>query len=206
MGETDGDDELMFRFQRDHDYMAFEELFSRHKDVLLRFLARLLGDIATAHDASQQTWLKVIEVARRQDYLAQTDARFRTWLLTLARNHVIDEYQRKFAVTRTVALTDELRERSMNGPNAGQQAAPDPLDDANRQQIAQRLTDAIQLLPLEQREVIALWIAEVEPAVIAEITGAPRDTVLSRKKYALAKLRNALGDLMMEGDHVRRSS
>jgi RNA polymerase sigma-70 factor (ECF subfamily) len=206
MGDADGDDELMFRFQRDHDYTAFEELFSRHKDVLLRFLARLLGDIATAHDASQQTWLKVIEVARRQDYLAQSDARFRTWLLTLARNHAIDEYQRKFAATRTVALTDELRERSLNGPNAGQQAAPDPLDDANRQQIAQRLTDAIQLLPLEQREVIALWIAEVEPATIAEITGAPRDTVLSRKKYALAKLRSALSDLLMEDDHVRRSS
>jgi RNA polymerase sigma-70 factor (ECF subfamily) len=206
MGVADGDDELMFRFQRDHDYTAFEELFSRHKDVLLRFLARLLGDIATAHDASQQTWLKVIEVAGRQDYHAQSDARFRTWLLTLARNHVIDEYQRKFAASRTVALTDELRERSLNGPNAGQQAAPDPLDDANRQQIAQRLAAAIRALPLEQREVIALWIAEVEPAAIAEITGAPRDTVLSRKKYALAKLRSALSDLLMEGDHVRRSS
>jgi len=206
MGVADSDDELMFRFQRDHDYTAFEELFSRHKDVLLRFLARLLGDIATAHDASQQTWLKVIEVARRQDYLAQSDARFRTWLLTLARNHAIDEYQRKFAASRTISLTDELREKSLNGPIAGQQAPIDPLDDANRQQIAQRLSDAIQNLPLEQREVIALWIAEVEPAAIAEITGAPRDTVLSRKKYALAKLRGALGDLLMEGDHVRRSS
>ena len=159
MGDVDGDDELMFRFQRDHDYTAFEELFSRHKDVLLRFLARLLGDIATAHDASQQTWLKVIEVARRQDYLAQRDARFRTWLLTLARNHAIDEYQRKFAATRTVALTDELRERSLNGPIAGQQASPDPLDDTHRLQIAERLATAIQALPLEQREVIALWIA-----------------------------------------------
>jgi RNA polymerase sigma-70 factor, ECF subfamily len=206
MGDADGDDELMFRFQRDHDYTAFEELFGRHKDVLLRFLARLLGDLATAHDASQQTWLKVIEVARRQDYLAQPDARFRTWLLTLARNHAIDEYQRKFAATRTVALTDELRERSLNGPIAGQQAPPDPLDDTHRQQIAERLATAIQALPLEQREVIALWIAEVEPAVIAEITGAPRDTVLSRKKYALAKLRSALSDLLVEGDHVRRSS
>ena len=206
MGVADGDDELMFRFQRDHDYQAFEELFGRHKDVLLRFLARLLGDIATAHDASQQTWLKVIEVARRQDYLAQPDARFRTWLLTLARNHAIDEYQRKFAVSRTIALTDEIRERSLNGPIAGQQAPADPLDDANREQIAGRLAAAIQALPLEQREVIALWIAEVEPAAIAEITGAPRDTVLSRKKYALAKLRSALSDLLMEGDHVRRSS
>jgi RNA polymerase sigma-70 factor (ECF subfamily) len=206
MGVADGDDELMFRFQRDHDYQAFEELFGRHKDVLLRFLARLLGDIATAHDASQQTWLKVIEVARRQDYLAQPDARFRTWLLTLARNHAIDEYQRKFAASRTIALTDEIRERSLNGPIAGQQAPADPLDDANREQIAGRLAAAIQALPLEQREVIALWIAEVEPAAIAEITGAPRDTVLSRKKYALAKLRSALSDLLMEGDHVRRSS
>lgn len=206
MGVVDGDDELMFRFQRDHDYQAFEELFGRHKDVLLRFLARLLGDLAAAHDASQQTWLKVIEVARRKDYLAQPDARFRTWLLTLARNHAIDEYQRKFASSRTIALTDEIRERSLNGPGAGQQAPPDPLDDANRQQIAQRLSDAIQDLPIEQREVIALWIAEVEPAAIAEITGAPRDTVLSRKKYALAKLRSALSDLLMEGDDVRRSS
>lgn len=205
MGVADGDDELMFRFQRDHDYTAFEELFGRHKDVLLRFLARLLGDLAAAHDASQQTWLKVIEVARRQDYLAQTDARFRTWLLTLARNHAIDEYQRKFAATRTVALTDELREKSLHGPTAGQ-APPDPLDDTHRQQVAERLATAIQALPLEQREVIALWIAEVEPAAIAEITGAPRDTVLSRKKYALAKLRSALSDLLMEGDHVRRSS
>lgn len=205
MGVADGDDELMFRFQRDHDYTAFEELFGRHKDVLLRFLARLLGDIAAAHDASQQTWLKVIEVARRQDYLAQPDARFRTWLLTLARNHAIDEYQRKFAATRTVALTDEMRERSLNGPTAGQ-GSPDPLDDTHRQQIAERLATAIRALPLEQREVIALWIAEVDPAAIAEITGAPRDTVLSRKKYALAKLRSALSDLLMEGDHVRRSS
>jgi RNA polymerase sigma-70 factor (ECF subfamily) len=205
MGEADGDDELMFRFQRDHDYMAFEELFGRHKDVLLRFLARLLGDVATAHDASQQTWLKVIEVAQRRDYLAQPDARFRTWLLTLARNHAIDEYQRKFAATRTVALTDEMREKSLGGPTAGQQP-PDPVDDTHRQQIAERLADAIQNLPLEQREVIALWIAEVDPAAIAEITGAPRDTVLSRKKYALAKLRGALSDLLLEGDHVRRSS
>jgi RNA polymerase sigma-70 factor (ECF subfamily) len=206
MGVADSDDELMFRFQRDHDYSAFEELFGRHKDVLLRFLARLLGDITAAHDASQQTWLKVIEVARRQDYLAQTDARFRTWLLTLARNHAIDEYQRKFAASRTISLTDELREKSLNGPIAGQQAPIDPLDDANRLQISRRLSDAIQDLPLEQREVIALWIAEVEPATIAEITGAPRDTVLSRKKYALAKLRGALSDLQLEGDHVRRSS
>lgn len=205
MGEADGDDELMFRFQRDHDYTAFEELFGRHKDVLLRFLARLLGDIAAAHDASQQTWLKVIEVARRQDYLAQPEARFRTWLLTMARNHAIDEYQRKFAATRTVALTDELRESSRDGPISGQ-APPDPLDDTHRQQVAQRLADAIRTLPVEQREVIALWIAEVEPAAIAEITGAPRDTVLSRKKYALAKLRSALSDLLTEGDHARRSS
>jgi RNA polymerase sigma-70 factor (ECF subfamily) len=206
MGATDGDDELMFRFQRDHDYPAFEELFERHKDVLLRFLARLLGDLAAAHDVSQQTWLKVIEVARRQGYRAQPEARFRTWLLTLARNHVIDEYQRKFAATRTVALNEELRENSQHGPMAGQQAAPDPLDDAHRVQIAKRLYEAIRALPLEQREVIALWAIEIEPAAIAVITGAPRETVLSRKKYALAKLRSALSDLLMEAEYDRRSS
>jgi RNA polymerase sigma-70 factor, ECF subfamily len=62
--DTAEDDALMSRFQRDRDLTAFEKVFARHKTPLLRFLLRLVDRRALAEDASQQTWLKVIEVAR----------------------------------------------------------------------------------------------------------------------------------------------
>ena len=58
------DHELMLSFQQEGDLAAFEELFRRHKDMLLRFLIRLSANHAIAEDVSQQAWLKAIDVAR----------------------------------------------------------------------------------------------------------------------------------------------
>lgn len=192
---TAEDDALMSRFQRDRDLAAFEKLFARHKDPLLRFLLRLVASRAQAEDASQQTWLKVIEVARNGSY-RPGGAAFRTWLFTLARNHVIDEHRRKFASARTVSLPEGVGEELLEQSISRDPAARDPADQASHKQMAERLVSAMTQLPFEQREVIALWAAGIEPTEIAIITQAPRETVLSRKKYALAKLRAALGDVL----------
>jgi RNA polymerase sigma-70 factor (ECF subfamily) len=183
----DADDaELMLAFQTERDYGAFEALFYRHKDMLLRFLARLSGNIAIAEDVSQQTWLKVIDVARRGAYARRPDVAFRTWLCTLARNHFVDEFQRKFAVARTQPLPDDLENLPAD--------LEDPLDGLDRCEQAKRVDAALRQLPFEQREVIALWAADVGLDTIAAMIGAPRDTILSRRKYALAKLRRALAE------------
>jgi RNA polymerase sigma factor (sigma-70 family) len=178
------DAELMLAFQTERDYGAFEALFCRHKDMLLRFLARLSGNPAIAEDVSQQTWLKVIDVARRGGYARRPDVAFRTWLCTLARNYFVDEFQRKFAVARTQPLPDDFE----NSPGDG----ADPLEALDRCEQAKRVDAALRQLPFEQREVIALWAADVGVDTIAAMIGAPRDTILSRRKYALAKLRHAL--------------
>jgi RNA polymerase sigma-70 factor, ECF subfamily len=178
------DAELMLAFQVERDYGAFEALFHRHKDMLLRFLARLSGNPAIAEDVSQQTWLKVIDVARRGAYTRRPDVAFRTWLCTLARNHFVDEFQRKFVVSRADPLPDDFD----NLPDSG----ADPLEALDRREMARRVDAALRQLPFEQREVIALWAADVGIDAIAAMVGAPRDTILSRRKYALAKLRLAL--------------
>jgi hypothetical protein len=54
---------------------------------------------------------------------------------------------------------------------------------------------AILQLPREQQEVIALWAAGIDPASIAATARAPRETVFSRRKYAIAKLRSSLRDI-----------
>jgi RNA polymerase sigma-70 factor (ECF subfamily) len=178
------DEELMHRFQRDLDYSAFEQLFRRQHGDLRRFLAKLLRNRAAADDASQQAWLKVIEVAHAGSYLARPGSAFRAWLFTVARNLAIDQYQRKFAAVRTVPLKDDW--------DADLLAAEDPAESTSREQMAERLNAAVLQLPCEQRQVVALWAAGTDPASIATMVHAPRETVFSRKKYAIAKLRVAL--------------
>lgn len=183
------DAELMLRFQRAHDYGAFERLFVRHKDGLLRFLMRLAGEPAVAEDASQHTWLKVIDVARQGAFEARSGVTFRTWLFTLARNHFIDEYQRKAVNARRVSLAAEPAEDA--SPHLP--APPNPVDVLHEKQLSEQLNQALRRLPFEQREVIALWASGMDLETMVMVIGAPRDTILSRKKYALTKLRVAMG-------------
>jgi DNA-directed RNA polymerase specialized sigma24 family protein len=67
--------------------------------------------------------------------------------------------------------------------------APDPATPLEERQRNARLYKALRRLPLEQRQVVVLWADGMRIGAIAALTAAPRDTVLSRKKYALAKLR-----------------
>ena len=66
---------------------------------------------------------------------------------------------------------------------------PDPAEPLDERQRTARLRKALQRLPFEQRQVVALWADGMRIGAIAALTAAPRDTVLSRKKYALAQLR-----------------
>ena len=69
------------------------------------------------------------------------------------------------------------------------------LTDAGRRQEAARLLAALAGLPAEQREIIVLREEEnLTLEQIAAIQGVGRETVKSRLRYALAKLREVLGD------------
>jgi RNA polymerase sigma-70 factor (ECF subfamily) len=179
------DAELMLRFQHDGDRTALARLVERNGGALLRFLIRLSRNRAIAEDVAQQTWLKVIDVARHGSFVAASGVAFRTWLCTLARNHFIDEYQRKFAAARSVPLPVDLCAALAEA----HRVVPDPAEPLDERQRTARLRKALLRLPFEQRQVVALWADGMRIGAIAALTAAPRDTVLSRKKYALAKLR-----------------
>jgi DNA-directed RNA polymerase specialized sigma24 family protein len=51
---------------------------------------------------------------------------------------------------------------------------------------------AVSRLPAEQRKVIGLWSGGASIRDMASACRAPRDTVLSRKKYAVARLRTLI--------------
>jgi len=178
--ERDAADETLMLRYRDGDVHAFERLYARHKGPLYRYLLRQCGEPAAA-ELFQEVWLKVIRA--RANYTVQ--AKFTTWLYRLAHNRVIDHYR---ANART-ALVDTIEWDALP---AGDHTQPDRQADC--QQQLERLLTLLDELPAVQREAFLLHEeAGLSLQAIAEVTGANRETVKSRLRYAVAKLRRGLG-------------
>ncbi len=189
------DEALVLRYQRG-DLAAFELLVDRHRAGVLRFLARFLQDRTRAEDLAQECWLRFIGAAPRW----KPQARFRTWLLAVARNLAADE-ARRMAHRRSSPLDDPPdRAVELLAPGRSpEEAAFDLL-------IQPVLRAAIAGLPAEQREVFLLREYEGVPfAEIAEITGAPVPTVKSRMRYALEALRARRASLGIAAEGAPRA-
>lgn len=160
------------------DAAAFEPLYRRHKDALYRYLLRATASPELAAELFQDTWKNLIQSRERY----RPDAPFAAWLFRLAHNRFIDHVR---AQRPSVEVPEDL-------------AAPEherPDERVARHLQAARLLEALAGLPAEQREIIVLREErELTLEQIAEIQGVGRETVKSRLRYALAKLRQVLGD------------
>lgn len=178
---TDDDAALLRRYRRG-ETVAFAELYQRHRIGLFRFLLGLSGDHGLAEEVFQETWLSLIRSQSEQ----REAVRFQTWLYQIGRNRLIDHWRRS---GRYQAGHDEYDEQ--------QHAAPDPQPGPEQQlhlsRDQKRLQAALDDLPPEQREVFLLRAhADLDLAEIAELTQTPAETVKSRLRYALQKLRRLL--------------
>ena len=124
------------------------------------------------------------------------EARFTTWVYSIARNLCID-HLRKMSLRRHPSL-DQTSGKDADGPTLGERIADEhPSTAADRSamsaDIAQRIVKAVEALPPEQREVFLLrQTAKVPFKEIAKMTGVPENTVKSRMRYALERLQDAL--------------
>jgi RNA polymerase sigma-70 factor (ECF subfamily) len=176
------DEELMLAYGRG-DAGAFETLYRRHRGPLFRFMLRALSNSAghrsTAEEVFQEAWIRVIEARGR--YTPQ--ARFTTWLYTIAHNLLVDHWRKKGLTL--VQLEDDAP-----------LAAPDnPARQAEARESLARLLQAIDALPSVQREAFLLHQeAGLTVAEIAAVTGAGEEAAKSRLRYAMAKLKSAVND------------
>lgn len=172
------DEELMLAY-RDGNAGAFETLYARHRGRLYRFVLRSVKSRPVGEELFQEIWLRVIEARGR--YSPQ--ARFTTWLYTIAHNHLVDHW-RKRGLTLVALEGDEA-------PGA----SPDPADQAQARQSLERFAAALQALPPLQREAFLLHEeGELSVAEIAAATGTNEEAAKSRLRYAMAKLKAAMND------------
>ena len=84
------DEDLMVMYQKG-EVRAFEVLLSRHRKPVFNFILRFVGDRETAEDLLQEAFMRVIKGA--EAYKRQ--AKFTTWLYTIARNLCVDQTRRR---------------------------------------------------------------------------------------------------------------
>ena len=177
MDEDLSDEALMTAYAEGHPD-AFETLYARHRTGLFRFVYRQVRTAPLAEDIFQDIWQRVI-VARRR---FRADARFVSWLYTIAHNRLNDHWRAQ-------------RHRPEAPTDAEQRTAAIAADDDPERSLSQfeqlrRLQLALEALPPEQREIVIMRLEQgFSMEEIAEITGVGRETVKSRLRYALDKLR-----------------
>lgn len=165
-----------------------DELIGRYQHRLLRYLLYLTGNREQAEDLFQEVWMRVL--VRGSQYNGQ--ARFETWLFTIARNLLIDQRRK-----RTMSSLDELFETGGDDdrPMAFEVADgdPTPFDHFANLEDRERIAAALLQLDTLHREVLVLrFHEELSLDEIAKVTKAPLSTVKSRLYRGLAMIKPKL--------------
>lgn len=181
VGVEISDEQLMLAYGAG-DVAAFEQLYQRHRGKLYRFLARQLhGNGALADEMFQDVWQRV--VSARQSW--KPEALFTTWLYRIAHNRLADHWR---ALQHRPPAPDDADERTERVPDHDT-----PERHLSEFEERRRLHLALEELPAEQREVVLLRLEQdLSLEEIGEVTGVGRETVKSRLRYAMDKLRARL--------------
>jgi RNA polymerase sigma-70 factor (ECF subfamily) len=145
-----------------------------------------------ADELHQDLWLKV--VGARSRYTAQ--AKFSTWLYTLARHRMIDHWRARHGVSLASLEDAETLAQVEESFAALKDGRDDPLGKSMDLQARHRLQAALADVPTLQRDAFLLHIEGGLPLEdIAGLTATSVETVKSRLRYAYRRLRKALEDL-----------
>ncbi|AUZ55360.1 RNA polymerase subunit sigma [Stenotrophomonas acidaminiphila] len=176
-------DEALMLAYAEGDGEAFAELYARHRARLFHYLLGQLRDRALAEELFQDVWQRMILARSRW----KPEASFATWLFRIAHNRLNDHWR---AARHRPAAPDDAEQRTARLADA---CTPELL--AHEQDERLRLRQAMAELPQEQQEVLILRLEqELSLEEIGQITGVGRETVKSRLRYAMDKLRARLSE------------
>jgi len=179
------DEDLMLAYAGG-DAGAFDVLYNRHRGAVFRLMLRSVKSRGEAEELFQDIWMRVIEA--RERYVRT--AKFTTWLYTVAHNRLIDHWRKK-------GLTLVPVENEEGEPVV--EAVAGPFDEPHRVVEARatlgQLEAAIAALPEAQREAFLLHHeCDMTVPEIAKATGTNEEAAKSRLRYAMDKLKKAVGD------------
>jgi RNA polymerase sigma-70 factor (ECF subfamily) len=160
------------------DSAAIAALHRRHADELRYFILGVVRDHDLTAEVVQTAFTRAIELGHtvKQESL-------KAWLFRVAYNEALAVRRRQAVGERAMRFLADQPQDGESGPEAG----------LVQGETVAAVRAALESLPVEQRQVVALRIYEQKRfAEIAKELSLPLGTVLSRMHLALSKLRRSL--------------
>jgi len=181
------------RTQREQD-RQISEAVEREQPRLRNFIRRRVADDNDVEDILQEVFYELVEAYRGTHPVELASA----WFYRVARNRIIDLFRKKKPESLNETISgEEGVDLHFEDLLPSLDAGPDAV--YARTVLLERLDDALDELPDEQREVfIAHEIEGRSFKELAEETGLSINTLLSRKRYAVLYLRERLQDIYDE--------
>ena len=158
-----------------------------------RVYAMVYGMVRNREDAKDITQDAFVKAYNSLDSF-RLEASFYTWLYRIAMNLSIDFLRRR---TRqgTTSYDETIAARGEDGGVAEIHHTDDPRRNLERKRLHKRIMDALDELPEDQKQIILLRELEgMSYKEIADITGVPEGTVMSRLFYARKKMQKLLAE------------
>lgn len=169
--ENERDIALMARIATG-DEVAFRALVERHQHVVIGMMAKMLNDPIEAEDLAQRVFLRVWKHAKRW----KPEAKFTTYLFTIARNLVYNESRRR---SRKKEISSDQRGEEFGAESAAD-ARIEPDAETLRNEMHDEIDLAIASLPENQRAAVVLYAYESMPyEEIAKVLGTSVSSVKS---------------------------
>ena len=168
------------------DPAKVESVYEEHSAALKRFLLGMLKDEATANDAFQTTFIRLLE----KGHLVQQQDSIKAWLFRVAYNEAM-LIKRRVSIGRKHAENIAWKKQQLAGADKGaDHRLSQSVHHAIRQEDIIQVQEALQRLPEAQRQVVEKRIYEgLKFREIADELDVPLGTVLARMQAGLKKLK-----------------
>jgi RNA polymerase sigma factor (sigma-70 family) len=170
------------------DQTAFEMLVNRYNTPLFNFICHCLGDYDLSCDILQQVFLQL--------YISMPTLRtgepLKAWLFQVARNRCLDELRRKHAIhfSELEASNDD---DDLSPLDIMPDMHPQPDEMAERNDLQQKLRQAIDTLPPKFRSVVLLrYAGQLSFSEIGKALNMPEATAKTYFQRARPLLRQAM--------------
>jgi RNA polymerase sigma-70 factor (ECF subfamily) len=186
LSHAEATDATLIRRAQSGDRAAFGELVSRYMRRAYFGALGIVGSHDDALDVSQEAFARAFRARRAID----PERPFFPWLYQILRRLCFNLGRDRRTRRR---LLEQARPWLVSEASVG--GAADPSRAAEQSELRDLVAVAIQALPAGQREIIVLREFDgLSYAEIAEVTGIPIGTVMSRLHTARRSLATKLGD------------
>lgn len=178
-------DEKLMTLLCEGDKEALVQLVERYQNDVFRFCLHYLGDMESAREIAQETFLRIYTARERFD----STRVFRPWMLCIARNMCLNVLKRKKLVPMESLEQMEIGENGTLRTSVSA-ATEHPIEGILSDERKRMLLSIVNTLPPDSREVVMMrYFEQMSSREIAEVLETTEGAVRTRLHRALNHLR-----------------